>query len=80
VVPNPSSLVVAVDLLKVGSFVTLKNAKVDMFKGMMRLVIGQGGSIEVAEGAAFQPKASECTYRTLKAQKLHLCSSLLPVH
>jgi len=32
-----------VDLMKPGSYVTLRNAKVDMFRGSMRLAVNQVG-------------------------------------
>ncbi|XP_024197830.2 uncharacterized protein At4g28440 [Rosa chinensis] len=42
-----------VDLMKEGSTVTLRNAKIDMFKGSMRLAVDKSGRIEVAEPANF---------------------------
>ncbi|KAG7668215.1 hypothetical protein Ndes2526A_g01053 [Nannochloris sp. 'desiccata'] len=45
-------------LMKSGSYLTLTNAKVEMFRGNMRLVVPQGnsGKIEEAEMASFEPK------------------------
>jgi len=45
-----------VDAMKAGSYVTLRNAKVDMFRGSMRLVVDQWGVVEPASGASFTPK------------------------
>ncbi|KAH7623822.1 hypothetical protein Ndes2526B_g01070 [Nannochloris sp. 'desiccata'] len=47
-----------VELMKSGSYLTLTNAKVEMFRGNMRLVVPQGnsGKIEEAEMASFEPK------------------------
>ena len=42
-----------VDLLKPGATVILRNAKIDMFKGCMRLAVDKWGRIEVAEPANF---------------------------
>lgn len=44
--------------MKSGSYLTLTNAKVEMFRGNMRLVVPQGnsGKIEEAEMASFEPK------------------------
>ncbi|XP_050374029.1 uncharacterized protein At4g28440-like [Argentina anserina] len=41
------------DLMKEGSTVTLRNAKIDMFKGSMRLAVDKNGSIEAADPASF---------------------------
>ncbi|XP_042390607.1 uncharacterized protein At4g28440-like [Zingiber officinale] len=46
-----------VDLLKTGATVILRNAKIDMFKGCMRLAVDKWGRIEVAEPANFEVKA-----------------------
>lgn len=46
-----------VDLAKPGQYVTLHNAKVDMFRGSMRLVVNQRGKLEAAESTeAFKVK------------------------
>lgn len=44
------------DLLTVGTTVILRNAKIDMFKGAMRLAVDKWGRIEVTEPASFQVK------------------------
>ncbi|KAL6186985.1 hypothetical protein ACLB2K_043101 [Fragaria x ananassa] len=41
------------ELMKEGSTVTLRNAKIDMFKGSMRLAVDKSGRVEVAEHASF---------------------------
>ncbi|EPS63362.1 hypothetical protein M569_11422 [Genlisea aurea] len=45
-----------VELMAPGNTVILRNAKIDMFKGSMRLAIDKWGRIEVAEPATFQVK------------------------
>lgn len=45
-----------VDVATKGAFLTLTNAKLDMFRGSMRLVVDGNGKMEVAEGESFSPK------------------------
>ncbi|KAG8364907.1 hypothetical protein BUALT_Bualt18G0047300 [Buddleja alternifolia] len=45
-----------VNLMSPGSTVILRNAKIDMFKGSMRLAVDKWGRIEVTEPAAFVVK------------------------
>ncbi|BBH01730.1 hypothetical protein Prudu_012096 [Prunus dulcis] len=45
-----------VDLLKPGTTVILRNARIDMFKGSMRLAVDKWGRIEVTEPANFVVK------------------------
>ncbi|GAB4846776.1 hypothetical protein Ancab_025784 [Ancistrocladus abbreviatus] len=45
-----------VDLMKPDSTVILRNAKIDMFKGSMRLAVDKWGRIEVTEPASFNVK------------------------
>ncbi|XP_010460150.1 PREDICTED: uncharacterized protein At4g28440-like [Camelina sativa] len=45
-----------VDLMKEGSTVTLRNAKIDMYKGSMRLAVDKWGRVEVTEPASFKVK------------------------
>ncbi|XP_071706598.1 uncharacterized protein At4g28440-like [Rutidosis leptorrhynchoides] len=45
-----------VDTMKEGSTVTLRNAKIDMYKGSMRLAVDKWGRVEVAESADFSVK------------------------
>lgn len=42
-----------VDLMKADSTVILRNAKIDMFKGSMRLAVDKWGRLEVTEPANF---------------------------
>ncbi|XP_051133550.1 uncharacterized protein At4g28440-like [Andrographis paniculata] len=42
-----------VDLMKAGNTVILRNAKIDMFKGCMRLAVDKWGRIEVTDPAKF---------------------------
>ena len=53
---EPMFVIFAVDLMKPGNTVTLRNAKIDMFKGSMRLAVDKWGRIEVAEPADFEVK------------------------
>ncbi|GHP08161.1 hypothetical protein PPROV_000690300 [Pycnococcus provasolii] len=41
-----------VDLLKPGSVVLLRNAKIDMYKGSMRLAVDKWGVVEAAEAGS----------------------------
>ncbi|XP_022715837.1 uncharacterized protein At4g28440-like [Durio zibethinus] len=45
-----------VDLMKPGNTVILRNAKIDMFKGSMRLAVDKWGRIEVTDPAKFAVK------------------------
>ncbi|KAL8249446.1 hypothetical protein R6Q59_006314 [Mikania micrantha] len=45
-----------VDLMKAGSTVIIRNAKIDMFKGSMRLAVDKWGRIEVTDPASFVVK------------------------
>ncbi|XP_047095901.1 uncharacterized protein At4g28440-like [Lolium rigidum] len=45
-----------VDLLKPGTTVLLRNARIDMFKGSMRLAVDKWGRVEVTEPASFTVK------------------------
>lgn len=46
----------AVDLMQLGTTVILRNAKIDMFKGSMRLAVDKWGRVEVTEPATFAVK------------------------
>lgn len=46
----------AVELMKEGATVTLRNAKIDMFKGSMRLAVDKWGIVTATEDASFEPK------------------------
>ncbi|KAG1366216.1 hypothetical protein COCNU_13G000060 [Cocos nucifera] len=45
-----------VDLMKPGTTVILRNAKIDMFKGSMRLAVDKWGRVEVTDPADFTVK------------------------
>ncbi|XP_031255379.1 uncharacterized protein At4g28440 [Pistacia vera] len=45
-----------VDIMTPGATVILRNAKIDMFKGSMRLAVDKWGRIEVTEPATFEVK------------------------
>ncbi|XP_020257597.1 uncharacterized protein At4g28440-like [Asparagus officinalis] len=45
-----------VDMMKPGVTVILRNAKIDMFKGSMRLAVDKWGRVEVTEPASFTVK------------------------
>lgn len=46
----------AVELMKPENTVILRNAKIDMFKGSMRLAVDKWGRIEITEPAKFVVK------------------------
>ncbi|GAU46168.1 hypothetical protein TSUD_187770 [Trifolium subterraneum] len=48
--------ILTVDLVKDGSTIILRNAKIDMFKGSMRLAVDKWGRVEVTEPADFTVK------------------------
>lgn len=45
-----------VDVTQPGKYLTLRNARIDMFKGSMRLAVDQWGKIEEAQDNKFTPK------------------------
>ncbi|KAJ4960177.1 hypothetical protein NE237_020087 [Protea cynaroides] len=45
-----------VDLMQANTTVILRNAKIDMFKGSMRLAVDKWGRVEVTEPASFTVK------------------------
>ncbi|KAG5520944.1 hypothetical protein RHGRI_033490 [Rhododendron griersonianum] len=45
-----------VDLMKEGTTCILRNAKIDMFKGSMRLSVDRSGRVEITEQADFSVK------------------------
>jgi replication factor A1 len=45
-----------VDVAQEGKYITLRNAKIDMYRGSMRLAVDQWGKVEALEDASFQPK------------------------
>lgn len=45
-----------VDLMKADTSVILRNAKIDMFKGSMRLAVDKWGRVEVTEPVSFAVK------------------------
>ncbi|KAL7607125.1 uncharacterized protein At4g28440 [Lactuca sativa] len=45
-----------VDAMKEGSSVILRNAKIDMYKGSMRLAVDKWGRVEITDAAAFSVK------------------------
>ena len=44
------------DLVKPGKMLSLRGAKVDMFRGSLRLIVPNTGSIELAGSAKLEPK------------------------
>ncbi len=46
----------AVDVVEKGQYITLRNAKIDMYKGSMRLAVNQWGKVEPAEKQNFDAK------------------------
>ncbi|RHN41373.1 putative nucleic acid-binding protein [Medicago truncatula] len=55
-VVNTKMVMQKVDLLKDGSTIILRNAKIDMFKGSMRLAVDKWGRVEVTDPADFTVK------------------------
>ncbi|RZB63594.1 hypothetical protein D0Y65_040262 [Glycine soja] len=49
-------MVVTVDMMKAGATVILRNAKIDMFKGSMRMAVDKWGRVEVTDPADFEVK------------------------
>lgn len=46
---------------------TLRNAKIDMYRGSMRLAVDQWGKVEALEGSSFQPKVRTSGWRRPRA-------------
>ncbi len=46
----------AVDIVHEGEYLILRNAKIDMYKGSMRLAVNQWGKVERTEKRDFEPK------------------------
>lgn len=67
--PHVASLVSAADLMKVGNTVTIRNGKIDMFKGTMRLAVDKWGLIQAAEAADWEVKV-RCVGNTQAVQNL----------
>ena len=53
---NKSSMFYTVDLMKPETTVIIRNAKIDMFKGSMRLAVDKWGRVEATEPAKFVVK------------------------
>lgn len=54
-----------VDLAKPGEYLVFRNARIDMFRGSMRLAVNEWGKVEAAEpNQDFQVKVSTATNRT----------------
>lgn len=53
---NSWNFINPVDLMKPDTTVILRNAKIDMFKGSMRLAVDKWGRIEVTDPANFTVK------------------------
>ena len=63
------------ELAQAGSYISLQNAAVDMYRGTMRLVMEKTGKIEPADGESFKPAVSARPHarmgRTLHGMELH---------
>lgn len=53
---NKSFMFYTVDLMKPETTVIIRNAKIDMFKGSMRLAVDKWGRVEATEPAKFVVK------------------------
>ena len=51
----------AVDLAVKGAYLVLRNAKIDMYRGSMRLAVDQWGKVEAAADATFAAKVRHGT-------------------
>lgn len=51
-------LFIAVELANAGKYLTLRNAKIDMYRGSMRLAVDQWGKVEALEDASFKANVS----------------------
>ncbi|KAL7244317.1 hypothetical protein ACSBR1_016539 [Camellia fascicularis] len=52
-VPSGDLIIVLVDMMKPDATIILRNAKIDMFKGSMRLAVDKWRRVEVTEPASF---------------------------
>ena len=76
---NPYSLAYpAADLLTPGSYVTLRNAKIEMFRNNMRLAVPSGGKVEPAPDAAFSV-AEDNNLRSGSSCLIATCQSCPPL-
>ena len=57
------SVTCLVDVAQPGKYLTLRNARIDMFKGSMRVAVDQWGKIEETTDK-FTPKVSHTMHRT----------------
>ena len=56
----------AVDLAKPGKSIILRNAKIDMYRGSMRLAVNQWGKVEETSDLDFEPRVSPIYYSVHK--------------
>ena len=61
----------AVDQLQPGSAWTLRNAKIEMYRGCMRLAVDQFGKLEPSDDTSIEPKVTG-----VNMQGLVICSGL----
>lgn len=45
-----------VEIAQLGSYITLRNAKIDMYRGSMRLAVDQWGKVEESDVKDYEPK------------------------
>ncbi len=64
----------AVDLAQPGVYLELKNAKVDMYRGSMKLILDKQSSVEVTKGQTFEPRVS--AQRARRRRSARVCLSL----
>lgn len=79
------TVVHAVDLAKPGNYIVLLGAKVDMYRGSMRLAVHQGGKVKLAESTTtFTVKASRATCISsiiiVQVLLLYIASHVFDVH
>ncbi|XP_028083755.1 uncharacterized protein At4g28440-like [Camellia sinensis] len=71
---GPQVPLIFLDLMKPDGTVILRNAKIDMFKGSMRLAVDKWGRVEVTEPASFTVKDDN----NLSLLKLVICYRKVP--
>jgi len=47
-----------IDVVQPGKTIVVRNAKIDMFKGFMRLAVDKWGKVELSEPATFEVNAT----------------------
>lgn len=73
------TLLLAVELAIAGKYLTLRNAKIDMYRGSMRLAVDQWGKVEALEDANFKANVRDwlllpsCLAWCIECANHHIC-------